>query len=613
MTAFVTNRDFEDVVSESLEIQSMFMHGSHHLLSSPGPGEGAGSSGGGVGGGMLVSLLQSPTLAAASSAVMMQQTQEFLLSQMNTTSSSSEDGEMLSVTTGSSSEIDMDQEIARFLSSESLNLDENFSEVEFNFDFPRDVEGTSLLMIDDDGAEISFESVDEFTNLEDDDEKEDEVEDEDSFVLSSVYKSIGHVMSKVCNHKKYCKKALKDGETEDQDDASTVKQERSSCCRNMTPGTEFDFQVEQSSLSGCECEHKKVYWISIRSAQSYSIVGEVAVTESKVLAPLVLGGFIRMFGELVLEDKANFADGIIPFRITAEANLQFIQDSADSLSMEQIMAFLKLKDMIGQGIGGKTGQKFCSILAKLSQKAEIDGPREPQNCRHCQSKTVKIKKQPAKRKAPHPISTPALPESSPRSKPSPPKMQKTSGSSASGGAGSMSMVQNLLEERRRQRARDQIANCSDKEVGRMTEAIHHVAVKQYNHVISVFGRSSYSYGPFNDVLEIMDDALSDFVTGKNPLEGIGSMIGVTQAVFQKITESNGRSSIYQAEVARVEANWRRMFEGYSPGDNKAKGKKNRLIAVPLAKRLANTLFKTLERHHSEGCGLGHITLEVLKL
>eukprot|EP00475_Leptophrys_vorax_P008436 TRINITY_DN15473_c0_g1_i1.p1 TRINITY_DN15473_c0_g1~~TRINITY_DN15473_c0_g1_i1.p1 ORF type:complete len:621 (-),score=197.62 TRINITY_DN15473_c0_g1_i1:32-1894(-) len=614
---------FDDMmmISESLEIQSMFMHGSHHLLS--------------VDEHNLRDLNQhdvvvsamvhhhhgnSPDFAPARSAIMVSD-QSF---SSPSTSGGDDDASTSVVAMSSSSlstsEIDMDQEIARFMQNEQdvvdLGSDMFGGEFDFNFDdFPDEisgsevssvlvVEGESLLVVEEGGPNgelLSFDSVDEFTNFDDDEKFDDDDEDKQQIAL---YTIIGHVMSKVWNHKKYCKKMTSEELPSGGDRRTTI------CCKSMQHGSEFDFQVEQSSLLGCDCEHKRVYWISIRSSTTYAVVGEVAVTESKVLAPLVLGGFIRISGEVVLEERLSFADGIIPFRISVEANLQFIQDNVEMLTMEQILAFLKLKDMIGQRLGGaKFEQKFCSILAKLSQKAEIHGSRDPQPCKFCQNKNVKLKKGTSKRKSPHPGSSASSSGAFvfSASKPSALKFQKTAGSGAAGS--SSTMVQNLLEERRRQRARDLIANCSDKDVKKMTEVIHLVAVKQYNFVIGAIGK--YSYNPASEVLGIMDDALSDFMSGKNPLEGIGAMIGVTQAIYQKISDSDGRTSNFLIEIARVESTWRSMFEGYGGGSKV--NKKNRLIAAPLAKKLAFTLYSTLERHNSENCALGQMAREIREI
>jgi hypothetical protein len=375
-------------------------------------------------------------------------------------------------------------------------------------------------------------------------------------------------------------------------------------------GSSFDFQVEQSSLSGCECEHKKLYWISIRSASSYAIVGEVAILDSKILAPLVLGGFIRLTGEIVLEDQISFAEGIIPFRISIEGNPRFIYDSLELLSHEQYSAFLKLIDCVN--IKSENSKDIEKLTDAFSKKKELMGRRNEEPCKSCQDKANVSKKPSAKRKNPSSGSVSAKSEFPAYARPvyaSHPGQKIARAAPAT--SVSSSSVKNLLEERRRARAKDQIANCSEKEVGRLIDVIHIASSRIYKQMMEIFRKSTYTYGPYHEALALIDDALADFVSGKNPLDGLGCMVGATQAVFQTFSDSGCKVVNYQTELTRIEDAWKIMFDGYNPSE-KTKAKKAKLVSTFLAKRLATTLLKASDLHNTPSAMLSKIWHEVTR-
>jgi len=267
--------------------------------------------------------------------------------------------------------------------------------------------------------------------------------------------------------------------------------------------------------------------------------------------------------------------------------------SLESLTQEQMIAFSKLDELL-QNDGHKLAQGvFDDSIVKIKAKCK-DGKQQPVLCSMCQSKPPKIKKAGSKRKS----EKVTKPESS--------KARKTQSSEH------VSSIRNLLEERRRNRCKEQIANCTDKDVTALTEAIHHSSIRIYKHVMGIYTKAGYSLGPNAEVMQILSGASDDFFSGKNSLEGLGAMVGTTQAVYQKVTDNGNKVGQYDRELAKIYENWFTMLEGYNVKPPvPVRIKKKRVIGEPLAKRIANTLYRTLSRHNALDSELAILSIAVL--
>lgn len=439
-------------------------------------------------------------------------------------------------------EVNYDQEIEDFLDSQKVDSDFlAISNVLDNADF------THANSVEE--SDAFFESLGDLDGA---------VFGLDSFAPSP-FLDMGPIASKISNHWKYCK-------------GETVAAETNVCCDDMfSPAASFDFQIHQSSLSGCDCQHKKVYWISLRSTRSYGVVGEVGINESKILAPLVLGGFIRLVGQVVNDDEPREMESPIPFSILVELNLDFTTASISALTLEQCDAFLMLKSLVTDE---NCPDQFDLLLQDVSKRKQaVDVPPTP--CDQCVLKASKPNKSVSKRKSN------TVERKSPSAGNSIPTSATVKRIGAPKGAEN---VRSLLDQRRRERFKEQIATCSDKEATKLAEVILESSNSFFNIASSMYTQISLATSPKEKICRAVFTAITEFEDGRSPLEAVGRIMAVTQVVYNKLKDFNGNVGKCEVEVTRLSEAWEVLFDGFQNNQTK------KVLSVSLGRKLARDLL-----------------------
>ena len=350
------------------------------------------------------------------------------------------------------------------------------------------------------------------------------------------------------NHKRLCKNGGR----------------RKKCCQLMVDGAELDFQVEQSPTS-CDC--KKNFWISIRQLPTFEEVGRMIPLHSDILSPLILAGYVTICGRLC--SSKNGSD--FEYEITVLSNLEFVLLMIESVTLKHVEAFCKLRNALQ--LNDNMASKFNSFVENLENCGAAAPVAQPpcMKCKVAERTTQNISRK--------------------RLRPRPCRSSSDYGSTDENEGSCTSMIKNMLEERRRKRAREQMANCTEKDVAQFQDAINLESDRAFEKTARFYqGDLKTACQALHDY---MDDILQRVLSGKNAVGGLGELLGVTKALCEeKITWYRDVNAEWE-EAFRI---WRSLLEGRSDRIGST-----RILGRPLARFVCKLLMELADKLQDDEC------------
>lgn len=420
---------------------------------------------------------------------------------------------------------------------------------------------------------------------------------------------MGSVVAHISGHAKHCRQN------------SSI-----ACCSPVETGSKLDFQVEHMSLSGCPCSHKQVYWISIKHLDSFTSLGEVkSAPYVNAISPLALAGFITLSGHVI-----DYSIG--SFSLHISVNMDFVLMMHDSLTREQVNSFIEIFEILDYSYVSSItpDSRYTDFITRIMDQR--DAYASAPLCDLCLSESdvqEVFPKSTKKRLLQSGVSTttkkqciegilfPPLEDADihlssgtekclpvPRAKPiamATPKKQRVKTKSGSmdsrttDASSNKDTVKVLLEERRRKRALEQIAKCSDKGVAQLKEVIVTSASLGSRRCASMYG---FGRGGSEEVSRYIQTLRGKLDSGRDALGALGELIGITKGIFEERL-GRGRTGATD-EWADAAHTWRHVLE--------PRPKRERIVAVPLASYLASLLAGLGKKYaHTSGTMIRELT------